>query len=387
MKNNLTIYYKESWNNHTDVTLSAYFLLCVVPVRPLWGFSVNSPSPHGACCFSQAGSSGILCRSTQRENDYRAASPLTGVTRLREEGTDRGCDLARQTPAEANTSQIDRDDMRWHFNGFRVEKRRCWGSISVDIIYRAAGESISRSDYHQLTYFLTDFHATMEDDERPEWESDLLRDNFVFRPPDTTLRSNLTAGRYIHILQRRDTYDQLAEMIPGGVVHLAPRYNVNDPLISHLVSTIANEMEGGFLDQILADALNTALAVQIMRVCSDPAATTLEQSNGLSGERLRRVFDYVEAHLDDRLTLADLSGVACLSPYHFSRSFKQAVGMGPQRYVMHRRVERAKALIRRTHQPLALIAQEVGFADQSHLTSVFRREIGVTPGHFRAALT
>jgi AraC family transcriptional regulator len=54
---------------------------------------------------------------------------------------------------------------------------------------------------------------------------------------------------------------------------------------------------------------------------------------------------------------------------------------------MHRRVERAKALMRRTDQPLALIAQEVGFADRSHLTSVFRREIGVTPGHFRAALT
>jgi AraC family transcriptional regulator len=54
---------------------------------------------------------------------------------------------------------------------------------------------------------------------------------------------------------------------------------------------------------------------------------------------------------------------------------------------MHRRVERAKALMSRTDQPLALVAQEVGFADQSHLTSVFRREIGVTPGYFRAALT
>jgi AraC-like DNA-binding protein len=310
-----------------------------------------------------------------------------GVTRLPEEIADRGRDLPKQTTAKTSISNIGRDDPRWHFNGFQIEKRRCWGSISVDIVNRAAGETISRSDYHQLTYFLTDFHATMEDDERPEWESDLLRDNFVFRPLDTTLRSNLTAGRYIHVLQRRDTYDQLVEMIPGGVVHLAPRYNLNDPLISQLVSTIANEMESGFLDQILADALNTALAVQITRLCGDPTSITLEPSNGLSGERRKRVLDYIEAHLDDRLALADLAGVACLSPYHFSRSFKQAVGMGPQRYVMHRRVERAKALIRRTDQPLALIAQEVGFADQSHLTSVFRREIGVTPGHFRAALT
>ena len=290
--------------------------------------------------------------------------------------------------AETGTDRIDRHTQRLNFPAFQIEKRRSWGPISVALINRPAGEAICQSDCHRLTYFLTGFHATMQDDERSEWECDLPRDNFVFRPPDTTLRSNLTAGRYIQIMQRRDTYDYLAsDMMRGGAVHLVPRYNLHDPLISQLVSTIAHEIEGGFLDHILADALNTALAVQITRLCGGAAAISLEPANGLSRERLRRVHDYVEAHLDDRLSLADLAGVACLSPYHFSRSFKQAVGMGPQRYVMHRRVERAKALMRRTDQPLALIAQEVGFADQSHLTSVFRREFGVTPGHFRAALT
>jgi len=175
-------------------------------------------------------------------------------------------------------------------------------------------------------------------------------------------------------------------MVKGGTVNLSPVYNINDPLISQVVSTIANEIEGGFLDRILVDALNTALAVQITRLCSDQTAILLEPSNGLSHERLKRVCDYVEAHHDNRLTLVDLASVACLSPSHFSRSFKQAVGVGPQRYVARRRLERAKTLMRRTRQPLALIAQEPGFADQSHLTSAFRREIGVTPGHFRAEL-
>ena len=296
--------------------------------------------------------------------------------------------VALGTPAEISIGHIDKDNQRQNTSGFSIEKRRCWGTISVDIVNRVAGETFSRSDYFELTYFLTDFYAAMQEEDGSEWECVLLRDHFVFRPPDTTLRSNLTAGRYIHVLQSRDTYEQLAsEMIPGSCVHLVPTYNRYDPLISQLVSTIANEMAGGFLDHILADALNTALAVQVTRLCGDPTPLTLEPSHGLSHERLKRVYEYIDANLDRRLTLADLARVACLSPYHFSRSFKQAVGVGPQRYVMQRRVERAKTLVRRTNRPLAMIAQEVGFADQSHLTSVFRREIGVTPGHFRAALT
>jgi AraC-like DNA-binding protein len=59
-------------------------------------------------------------------------------------------------------------------------------------------------------------------------------------------------------------------------------------------------------------------------------------------DALSVVCNYIEAHLDDRLTLADLAVVACLSPYHFSRSFKQAVGVGLHHYVTQRRIERAK---------------------------------------------
>jgi AraC family transcriptional regulator len=241
-----------------------------------------------------------------------------------------------------------------------------------------------RPDCYLLIYFLTDFQVMIEDDERPQLECQLLRGNFVFCPPETTSFSSLTAGRYIQILQSRETYDNLTpEMARRGVADLVPRYNLHDPLISQLVSTIANEVAGGLFDTILVDALNTAVAVQLTRLCADPAAIMPAPSNGLSRERLKRVHDFVEEHLDQRLSLTDLAAVSCLSPYHFSRSFKQAVGIGPQRYIMQRRLERAKTLMRRTNLPLALIAQEAGFADQSHLTAVFRRAIGMTPGHFR----
>ena len=142
-----------------------------------------------------------------------------------------GADMSNQTrigagqrAAETSLAHIDRNNPRWGFNGFRVEKQRCWGPISVDLVDRAAGEAVCRSNCYRLTYFLTDFDATMEDDERPQWECQLLRGNFVFRSPDTTLRSNLTAGRYIQILQSRDTYANLTSEMVRGVSSTSGRY-------------------------------------------------------------------------------------------------------------------------------------------------------------------
>jgi len=147
---------------------------------------------------------------------------------------------------------------------------------------------------------------------------------------------------------------------------------------------LAQEVEDGFADRILVESLGTALCIRLARHFI--GRLSLPTSKGLSPERLRRVRDYVEAHLDDNLSLTVLADVACLSAYHFSRSFKEAAGVGPQRYVIQRRLERVKRLLRQTRQPLAQIAQETGFADQSHLAQMFRREVGVTPGRFRATM-
>ena len=149
----------------------------------------------------------------------------------------------------------------------------------------------------------------------------LHREKIAFRPAGQAVRSDLQRPvRIIQILQGHDVYHNFVDdLILGGAVSLEPRANIDDPLISQIAMTISSNVEGGFLDHVLADALNTALAVRITRLCVDPSAINLSPSNGLSRERVRRVCDYIEAHLDDRLTLTEIAGVACLSTYHFSR--------------------------------------------------------------------
>ena len=250
--------------------------------------------------------------------------------------------------ARTDAKHIGEDNPIWRFPGFRVEAARSWGLMSADIISRDAGEATWLSDRHRIVHALTDIPGRVQSDGRPADEYGLRREKIAFRPAGQVVRSDVTgAVRLIQILQSPDTYHNfVGDLVRGGAVSLEPRANIDDPLISRIAQTIVSDIEGGFLDHILADALNTALAVRITRLFVDPSAVNLTPSNGLSRERVVRVCDYIEAHLDDRLTLNEIAGVACLSTYHFSRSFKQAVGVGPRRYIMQRRVERAKTLLR-----------------------------------------
>ena len=82
--------------------------------------------------------------------------------------------------------------------------------------------------------------------------------------------------------------------------------------------------------------------------------------------------------------MEQMAGVARLSVYHFARQFKHATGLPPHRYVILRRVERARELLQaRAELSLAEVAAEVGFSDQSQLTHHFKRLVGLTPGQFR----
>jgi AraC-like DNA-binding protein len=206
----------------------------------------------------------------------------------------------------------------------------------------------------------------------------------AFYPPGLSLRTVQSAARFVNVFWDTELYSTLLPELGAATSGFEFLYPLEDPLLSQIVSNLAQRIEGGLADRVMVESLGTALCIRIAR--RFVGHLPLPTSQGLSPERLQRVRDYVEAHLDEDLSLTVLADIACLSAYHFSRSFKQAGGVGPQRYVIQRRLERAKTLLRRTREPLALIAPEAGFADQSHFTTIFHREMGVTPGRFRAAL-
>jgi AraC-like DNA-binding protein len=105
---------------------------------------------------------------------------------------------------------------------------------------------------------------------------------------------------------------------------------------------------------------------------------------GLPGAKLRRVTAYIEGNLHRPLRLAELALVAHMSPYHFARLFKTATGLPPHRFVVHRRIDAAAALLTGSRSSIGVIARKVGFTTASQFATAFRRVRGLTPTQYRA---
>ena len=106
-------------------------------------------------------------------------------------------------------------------------------------------------------------------------------------------------------------------------------------------------------------------------------------SHALDDRRLRRVLQFVNENLQNSFRVKDLAAVANLSPFHFSRAFRTAIGQSPYRFVRERRVEKAKELIAEGAVPLAEIALICNFSSQTSFTRAFTRATGLPPGQYR----
>ena len=111
----------------------------------------------------------------------------------------------------------------------------------------------------------------------------------------------------------------------------------------------------------------------------------LEGDPRLSRHTLRRAIRFINANLDSKLKWDEIASVVGLDPFTFGRGFKLSTGMTPHQYIIRCRLRRAMKLLATKELTLADVALEVGCSCQSHLTTLFRKHLGTTPGAFRVA--
>jgi AraC family transcriptional regulator len=157
-----------------------------------------------------------------------------------------------------------------------------------------------------------------------------------------------------------------------------------DPTILHVAKLLREEiLNEGLAGSLFVESLRNLLAVHLLRHHRAIAQPIDLKATHLSLSQLHRVKEYIEEHLSEGLSIANLSLIALMSEFHFARSFKATTGESPHRYVIQRRVERAKVLLSVTQLAIAEIAYRVGITNQSHFTAQFRKLVGTTPKQYR----
>jgi AraC family transcriptional regulator len=154
-----------------------------------------------------------------------------------------------------------------------------------------------------------------------------------------------------------------------------------NPFILGLLDSFwADAARGDPPSRLLAEGAMLAILGALLR---ESGATPRPVTAGLAPWQVRRVERHVADRLSEELSLAELAALVGLSPWHFARAFKASTGEPPHRYLMERRIARAKELLAGTTQPITEIAHACGFASSQHLATVFRRVVGTTPSGWR----
>jgi AraC family transcriptional regulator len=160
----------------------------------------------------------------------------------------------------------------------------------------------------------------------------------------------------------------------------------DDQTLRHLILAMRSELKDGCPGgRLFGDSLLTAIIAHVLKHYSADPGDNECRSGVLSSERLRVILEYIDANLDRNMSLHELARVVQASTCHFARLFKSTTGLTPHQFVLRRRLDKARALLRDRGLTIAEVAYVSGFATQAHLTTVFRKLTGSTPNAYRAS--
>jgi AraC-like DNA-binding protein len=231
-------------------------------------------------------------------------------------------------------------------------------------------------------------------DERVEFTFDGMRPSrientdtsvSVFVPLGLTLRTQRRGASQTRLFQFQ-VEPRALERVLGAVSPFAfTQHYGRNPMQPGIVERLAAICERpDDYPLVYGESLATILLLDLLFAFGEMSArTSLSPKDG--SERFTRVLDFIEEFVEQDFGLCDLASLAGLSVTHFAHAFKQQYGIAPYRYVIERRIARAKILLRTTDLTVAAIAARTGFSSQSRFSQVFSRAVGAAPSAYRLA--
>lgn len=184
------------------------------------------------------------------------------------------------------------------------------------------------------------------------------------------------------------TLTTLASCVTSGDpqhITLHANHNFHDRLLYELTIALNNELkQGGAGGLLYANSLAQTMMLHLLRHYSNlsPSRVSVRATGKLTREQQHLIEDYIDAYLEQKITLSSLAAQLSMSTPHFERLFQATYLMAPYQFVLFKRIERARELLCDKRKSLYDVARECGFASQSHFTRHFKAIVGVTPGYY-----
>ncbi len=270
-----------------------------------------------------------------------------------------------------------------------------WRSLHAAILEEAPFQAVERPIRHpSLIYHLSRPTEVTRKIEGAGRETALIGPRRICLTPGDATAQWQHAGHpeILQVYLRQSVYEAAVSEIYGcdsAGAELVPRFAILDPLLEQLAIAITSALrDGNAEDGLYIDTIAQMMAVHLARTHSSRSKPVrLLPAKPLAGWKMRRVIDFIEDNLEGDLSLQAMAEEVDISPLYLARAFKAAVGQSPHQYVLARRIERAKELLRNTDLPVVDVALSSGFSSQSHLSHWFIRQVGVSPAVYRRQAT
>ncbi|SDB74356.1 Helix-turn-helix domain-containing protein [Belnapia rosea] len=267
--------------------------------------------------------------------------------------------------------------------------RRAWNGVRVDITeFRCVGRVSHRLPYAteaRLNVLLEEVGSPCEPRLRMNQPCPIghLPRHMHFAPAGLEIWGYSADARFVKDANLTFDLAVLGERLAAGLnadATSTPRLRFADPRIWPLAKLLADVVDDPDPStQLYGDGLTAAIVARLFANPPEPVTG----GKGLAPWQLRRTVEYLEAHLPERVDLAQLAALVGLSQSHFSRAFKASTGMAPYQWQLDARIRRAQVLLIDSRNSIEFVAAATGFADAVHFGRRFRNLTGSAPGTWR----
>lgn len=262
-----------------------------------------------------------------------------------------------------------------------------WCDVEVHR-YRLQQAQIPEHSYPQLTVFIPHFSKPVRGEvyiAGKHMTATLRGDRISIAPPGLPLR--MRCEPVLHettvIFLNQFLLADIATEAGFSSTEILPQYNIYDPLISQIGTALDAELAARTpKPPIYAESLALTLAAHILCRYANPASVRLRRA-GPGSVQIQKSIEFMRDNLQQDLTLAEIARSVNMSKYHFAKSFRQAMGISPHRYLTDLRIARARQLLTNISISIEEVAYSVGFTDRSHFSTQFLNTVGTTPGRYR----